>query len=170
MHGTGKDEWGHPHSAVHMAAARLGCKSNMVSTRWTNSRSSRINRLRKHYSHLLGGSLLAGKAAWGFSGCLPTENADYCTLVNEWVWLSLRVRLICLKVHLGVWTSGLSKQKTRRFTARLAHIATPTHLFINHWFMSCKHKALKSAAPKGQFCGSASYTKADSERKETTIR
>ena len=126
VHGTGKDEWGHPHSAVHMAAARLGCKSNMVSTRWANSRSSRINRLRKHYSHLLGGSLLAGKAAWGFSGCLPTENADYCTLVNEWVWLSLRVRLICLKVHLGVWTSGLSKQKTRRFTARLAHIATPT--------------------------------------------
>ena len=27
--------------------------------------------------------------------------------------------------------------------------------------MSCKQKALKSAAPKRQFCGSASYTKAD---------
>ena len=39
--------------------------------------------------------------------------------------------------------------------------------------MSCKHKALKSAAAKGQLCGSASYTKADPERKglrETTIR
>ena len=36
---------------------------------------------------------------------------------------------------------------------------------MNHCFMSYKHKALKSVAPKRQFCGSASYTKADSEGK-----
>ena len=30
--------------------------------------------------------------------------------------------------------------------------------------MSCKHKALKFEAAKRQFCGSASYTKADSEK------
>ena len=37
------------------------------------------------------------------------------------------------------------------------------HLYMNHCFMSCKHKALKSAASKRQFCSSASNTKADSE-------
>ena len=39
--------------------------------------------------------------------------------------------------------------------------------------MSCKHKALKSTAPKRKFCGSASNTKADSETKgllETAIQ
>ena len=46
---------------------------------------------------------------------------------------------------------------------------------MNHCFMSCIHRALKSAAPKlkRQFCGSASNTKADSEGKrlrETTIQ
>ena len=30
---------------------------------------------------------LAGKAAWGLSGCLTTQSADHCMLVNEWVWL-----------------------------------------------------------------------------------
>ena len=35
----------------------------------------------------LGGSFLAGKASWAPSGCLPTESADYCMLVNEWAWL-----------------------------------------------------------------------------------
>ena len=39
------------------------------------------------------------------------------------------------------------------------------HLYVNHCFTSSKHDAFKSAAPKGQFCGSASYTKADSEGK-----
>ena len=28
--------WGHPQSAMHMAAARLGCIRAMVGTRWTN--------------------------------------------------------------------------------------------------------------------------------------
>ena len=37
---------------------------------------------------------------------------------------------------------------------------------MNHCFMSCIHRALKSAALrlKREFCGSASNTKADSER------
>ena len=61
-----------------------------------------------------------------------------------------------------------------------AHVATLTQctsliLYMNHCFMSCIHRAVKSAAPKlkRQFCGSASNTKADSEGKglrETTIR
>ena len=25
------------------------------------------------------------------SGCLPTESADYCMLINEWAWLWTRV-------------------------------------------------------------------------------
>ena len=45
-----------------------------------------MNRHRKRYSRLLGGSFLAGKAAWALSGYLPTS-ADYCMLVNEWAWL-----------------------------------------------------------------------------------
>ena len=33
--------------------------------------------LRKCYSHLVGGSFLAWKAALALSGCLTTESADY---------------------------------------------------------------------------------------------
>ena len=54
--------------AMHMAAARLGCKRAMVGTRWANSHPGCMNRLRKHYSHLVGGLFLAGKAAWALSG------------------------------------------------------------------------------------------------------
>ena len=43
-----------------------------------------MNRLSKHYSRLVGGSFLAGKAAWALSRCFLTENADYCMFVNEW--------------------------------------------------------------------------------------
>ena len=51
--------WGHPQGDVHMVAARLGCKSIVVGTGgpilalavWTG------------YSHLVGGSFLAGKTA-----------------------------------------------------------------------------------------------------------
>ena len=39
------------------------------------------------------------------------------------------------------------------------------YLYMNHCFMSWKHKALKSAASNRQFCGSASNTKAASEGK-----
>ena len=38
---------------------------------------------------LVRGSFLAGKGSWALSGCLTTESADYCILINEWAWLSL---------------------------------------------------------------------------------
>ena len=34
--GTGEGRCSHPQSAVHMAAARLGCKMTMVDTKWAN--------------------------------------------------------------------------------------------------------------------------------------
>ena len=37
---TGGGGWGHLQGAVHMAAARLGCKRAMVGTEWANSRPS----------------------------------------------------------------------------------------------------------------------------------
>ena len=70
-----------------MAAVRLDCKSNMVGTGLANSRPGCMSRRRKRYSHLLGGSFLAGKASWAPSGRLSTESADYCIPVNEWAWL-----------------------------------------------------------------------------------
>ena len=42
-----------------------------------------MDRPRNRYSHLVGGSFLAGKAAWGLSGCMTPESADCCMLVNE---------------------------------------------------------------------------------------
>ena len=52
-----------------------------------NSCPGYMDRLRKHYSYLVGGLFLAGKAAWALSGCLTTESADHCMLVNEWAQL-----------------------------------------------------------------------------------
>ena len=60
---------------MHMAAATPGCKRTMVGTRWANSQPGCMSRLRKRYSHLSGGSFLAGKASWALSGCLPIESA-----------------------------------------------------------------------------------------------
>ena len=60
-----------------MAAARFDCKMAMVGTGWTNTLPGCTNRLRKHYSHILGVSFLTGKGSWPPSGCLPTEGADY---------------------------------------------------------------------------------------------
>ena len=54
---------------MHMAVARLGCKRTVVGTRWANSWPGCMSRLRKCYSHLSGGSFLAGKASWALSGC-----------------------------------------------------------------------------------------------------
>ena len=79
---------------MHMAAARLGCKKAIVGSRRANSRPGCMNRRRKCYSHLVGGLFLAGKAAWALRGYLPTENADYCMLVNEWAWLKSWVCLL----------------------------------------------------------------------------
>ena len=70
----------------------------MVGARWANCCPGCMDRLRKHYSHLLGGSFLAWKAQ---SGCLTTESADYCMLVNEWAWLRSQVCLLRLEVDVG---------------------------------------------------------------------
>ena len=87
--GTGGGGWGHPQGDMHMVSARLDCQSAMVGTRWANSCPGCMDRLRKCYSHLVGGSFQAWKAAWTLSGCLTTKSADYRMLVNEWAWLSL---------------------------------------------------------------------------------
>ena len=71
--------------------ARLGCRSAMVGTGWANSCPGCMDRLRKHYSHLVGSSFLAGKVAWTLSGCMTTKSTDYCMLVNEWAWSRSRV-------------------------------------------------------------------------------
>ena len=68
---------------MHMVASRLGCKRAMVGTRWANSYPSYMNRLRKSCSHLVGASFLEGKGTLTLSGRYPTDNADYCMLVNE---------------------------------------------------------------------------------------
>ena len=87
--GTGGGGWGHPQGDMHMVTARLGYQSTMVGTGWDNSCPGCMDRLRKHYSHLVGVLFLARKAAWALSGCSTTKSADYCMLINEWGWLKL---------------------------------------------------------------------------------
>ena len=48
--GTGGGGWSHLQSAVHMAAAWLGCKRSVVGTGWANSHPGCMNELRKHYT------------------------------------------------------------------------------------------------------------------------
>ena len=48
---------------MHMVASRLSCESAMVGTGWANSCPGCMDRLRKCYFPLVGGSFLAGKAA-----------------------------------------------------------------------------------------------------------
>ena len=55
--------------AVHMVDARLYCERAMFRTWWATSHPHCMDRLRKHYSHLVGGSFLARKAAWSLGGC-----------------------------------------------------------------------------------------------------
>ena len=69
-----------------MVATRLGCKRVMVGTRWATPHPDCMDRLRKHYSHLVGGWFLARKAVWSLGRCMTTDSADYCMLVNEWAW------------------------------------------------------------------------------------
>jgi len=69
-----------------------------------------MNGFRKCYSHLVGGSLLAGKA---LSNCLTTKNADYCMLINEWVWLRSQFCLLRLEVDLDSVLESELGQKWR---------------------------------------------------------
>ena len=98
---------------MHMVAARLSCRSAMVGTGWANSCPECLDRLRKCYSHLVEGSLLAGKAAWALSRCVTNESADYCMFANEWAWSKLRVCLLRLEVDLGSVLESELGQKWR---------------------------------------------------------
>ena len=98
---------------MHMVAAGLSCQSAMVGTVWANSCPGCMDRLCKHYSHLVGGSFLGGKAAWALSGCMQTESADYCMLVNEWAWSRSRVCLLRLEVDVGSVLESELGQKWR---------------------------------------------------------
>ena len=69
-----------------------------------------MDRPSKRYSHLVGGSFLAEKAARALSVCLTTESADYCMVVNEWAWLRSHVCLLRLEVELGVLESKLGQK------------------------------------------------------------
>ena len=80
----------------------MGCfERAMVGTRWATTRPDCMDRLRKHYSHLVDGWFLARKAAWALSRCMTTDSADYCMLVNEWVWSKSQVCSLRLEVDMG---------------------------------------------------------------------
>ena len=98
-----------------MVAARLGCERAMVGTGWATSCPDCMDKLRKHYSHLVGGWFLARKAALALSGCMTTDGANYCMLVNKWVWSKSSVCLLTLEVDMGsvleseLWRYGILK-------------------------------------------------------------
>ena len=73
--------------AVHMVAARLGCKAVVVGTRMANSHPGSINGHRKHrkrYSYLVGGLFVLGKTIFVLNQyLLLAENTDYCMFVNK---------------------------------------------------------------------------------------
>ena len=50
---------------THMVTARLGCERAMGGTWWATSCPDRMDRLTKHYSHLVEGWFLARKALLG---------------------------------------------------------------------------------------------------------
>ena len=50
---------------THMVAARLGFKKAMVGTEWTTSLPDRMDKLRKHYSHLVEGWFLVRESCLG---------------------------------------------------------------------------------------------------------
>ena len=64
---------------MHLAAAWLGCKRAMVGTGWANSHPGCMDRPRKYYPHLVGGSfvtmyMLKSSLKWGkcrYMGCFP---------------------------------------------------------------------------------------------------
>ena len=53
--------WCHLQDDMHMVAARVGCQSAMVGTRWANSYPGCMEGLRKCYSHLVEGSFRQGR-------------------------------------------------------------------------------------------------------------
>ena len=96
-----------------MVAARLGFEKAMVGTWRSTPRPDCMDRLRKHYSHLVEGWFLARKAAWSLSGCIAADSADYCMLINEWVWSKSRDCLLRLEVDMGSVLGSELVQKWR---------------------------------------------------------
>ena len=88
--GTGGDGWGHP---------QVGFEKAMVGTWRATPHPDCIDRLRKHYTHLVEGWFLARKAAWSLSGCMATNSADYYMYVNEWVWSKSRLLIKARRGH-----------------------------------------------------------------------
>ena len=84
-----------------------------------------MDRLRKHYSHLVGCSFLAGKAVWALSGCLTTRSAHYCMLINEWAWLISRICLLRLEVDLGSVLESKLGQKWTQLNSQLSTVPLP---------------------------------------------
>ena len=80
--GTGGGGWGHPQDAVHMAAARLGCKRTIVGAGWANSWAGCMSKLRKLYSHHSGGTFLAGKPSLALSVCQSRVLTIACSLMS----------------------------------------------------------------------------------------
>ena len=72
----------------------LAVKAPWLGPGWANSCPGYMERLRKHYSHVVEDSFLAEKAAWAMSRCLTTKSADYCVLVNEWAWFKVMSLLV----------------------------------------------------------------------------
>ena len=62
--GTGGGGWGHPQDAVHMAAARLGCKRTVVGTGWANSWAGCMSKLRNYTLTIQGIDFWQGSLLW----------------------------------------------------------------------------------------------------------
>ena len=56
--------WDYPQGDMHMLAVVAVCRNALVGTGWSNSCLACTNRLRKHYSHLVGSSFLTVRLFW----------------------------------------------------------------------------------------------------------
>ena len=95
----------HPRHEAHTRHAHAWCLLGlavkvMAGTGWATSRPDCMDRLTKHYSHLVGGWFLARKAVWALSGCMTTGSAGM--LVNECE--EVKVTSLLIEVDLGLET------------------------------------------------------------------
>ena len=72
-----------------------------------------MDRLTQHYSHLVEGWFLVRKVAWALNGCMATDSADYCMLVNVWALSKSRVYLLRPEVAMGSVLVSELGQKVR---------------------------------------------------------
>ena len=75
--------WGHMQSAVHMAAAKLGCKRTMIGTGWAHSHPGCVNRLRERYSHLVGVHFWQGRLLGFRMGICQMRIQKRLGLINQ---------------------------------------------------------------------------------------